>query len=232
MSLKTQGIVIRKNNSFNSDIYLSIFTEKYGKLDVISKRARVMKSPIASCSNLFVCGDFVFTTSTRGLIYTSSCDILSSNYGLVDNYDNLMLATYIMELINKTSINKDPDLATYYLVRTIISFLSADLFDRDLIRAYFNVNLSANLGLGSELSIDRASGGNDYKESEMSRDYRIGGELAKYARYLRHIEPNDMSKSKVNKETKKLMKNVADHYEAFILNSFDLKNLKSKAFIL
>lgn len=144
--IKTEGIVIRKNNTLSRDVFITIYTPSHGKIDMVSRNARSIKSKFAGCSKLFICGRFMVEEARFNRL--KSCDIISSNYRLIDDYDRLITATYIVEIIGKSTEFGYSEPGIYYLLKDVLQLLNnSSKVDLQLARLHFLVNLAHELGI-------------------------------------------------------------------------------------
>jgi len=75
---KVEGIVISETNYSESSKILNIFTKEYGKIGVLSKGCRKMKSPLRSVSNKLIYGFFHIYYKENGLSALIAVHIIDS----------------------------------------------------------------------------------------------------------------------------------------------------------
>lgn len=142
---KTDAIVIKRTPALNNDVFLTLLTEHMGKLDVVANRAKLIKSPLAPASKLFVYGNFILDTKYK-IPKVTSCDIIRSHYRLLDDYDALMYATYFVEVINRTTQQGVSENDPFHLLLHLLDGLLQAGISKKFLRALFLVKLTAFMG--------------------------------------------------------------------------------------
>lgn len=145
MYFETDAIVLRAGKSLNNDIFLTLFTKKAGKMEVVSNGAKSSKSPLAACSKPFVFGRFILNTKTKTMKITS-CDIHDSHFRIADDLNSLAFGNYFIELCNLTIYPNIADAEHFQLIVEIIHLLSLQNIDYDLLRAAYLIKLAKITG--------------------------------------------------------------------------------------
>ena len=145
MYFETDAIVLRANKSINNDIFLTLFTKKAGKMEVVSNGAKSSKSPLAACSKPFVFGRFILNTKTKTMKITS-CDIHDSHFRIADDLNSLAFGNYFIELCNLTIYPNIADTEHFQLIVEIIHLLSLQDIDYNLLRAAYLIKLARITG--------------------------------------------------------------------------------------
>lgn len=234
--LKTEGIVISRRNSYNSDVFLTLFTKKYGKLDVVAKRSKSYKSKLNASSRSFVCSEYILKEATVPIVM--SADILYSNLSILDEYDALASASYLSEFVLKSTREEHPEPELYFLLKASLKLLAEKKVSPSIIRAYFVTRLCVELGVMPNLECCNRCGKNGGETDFVSIEYgRVcekcaGGSdspaesrLFRFLSYLRQVTPDRLYKIKMDEI---LMKRAVLFSENLLLYHLDIGNIKSK----
>ena len=100
------GIVLHRTLLGEADKILTIFTREYGKLSAVAKGARKPSSRISGATELFVNARFLMAKG-RSLDVVSQCEIIESYPALRLDLDRLARATYICELLDRMTLDRD-----------------------------------------------------------------------------------------------------------------------------
>ncbi len=98
---KIRGLIIRENFSGEADKFITVFAKDKGKISVFCKGARNTKSKFLAAASLFTYGDFIIRTASKTPTLISA-DVIDNFYGLREDYDKTVFASYFTELIDKS----------------------------------------------------------------------------------------------------------------------------------
>ena len=100
MLYRSEGIVIRAMDYGETHKIITLFTNNVGKVGILVKGAKKVRSKHASLAQPFTYGEFVFTRQT-GLGNLQHGEIIESHHLLRENLDLSAHAAYITELTEK-----------------------------------------------------------------------------------------------------------------------------------
>lgn len=126
-SQQTRGIVLKRINFGEADRILTVITPEYGKLRLMAKGVRKVKSKLAGGIELFSISDISFITGRRD-IGTLVSTRLVTHYGNIVSEINRTTAGYnALKLID--TITEDDSGAEYYqvLLRTLATLNNTEL---------------------------------------------------------------------------------------------------------
>lgn len=109
------GLVLHRLNLGENDKILTLYTREHGKLSAVAKGARKGKSPISGATELFTKSRLLLATG-RSLEVIAQCEIADSYPRLRGDLERLTRATYLCELLDGLSLERD-------------SSASAEIFD-------------------------------------------------------------------------------------------------------
>lgn len=229
--MKTQGIVLSRRNSYNEDVFLTIFTEKYGKMNVVAKRAKSYRSVLSTSTRVFVCSDFILKPASTPVVY--SADPISSNFSLLDDLNRIANASYAAELIMLTTREEFAERGIYILLKQYLHMLcSADSpnlpeskrINTVLLRAHFVVNLCRELGL---ISADSP----DFREEmkQIIRKYRLNvADPERLKRFLDYLAKQQAERLNHTRTDEMLFYEAIACAEALLTDFMDIPPIKSR----
>ncbi len=237
--MKTEGIVLAKRSSYNTDVFLTLFTQKYGKLDVIAKRSKSYKSKLNASSRSFVCSEYLLKAASVPIVM--SADIVSSNLSIMDNYDALASASYLSELVMKTTREEHAEPRLYHMLKSALAFLAEGSVSPRLIRTFFVTKLCVELGVMPEMTHCFACGGEGAEDDFLSVEH---GRLCKECvqgvcipstgrlfRFLIYMQQSDISRAPAVRCEPFLMDKAAGFSERLLQYHLDIGEIKSKELI-
>ncbi len=234
--IKTEGIVISRRNSYNDDVFLTIFTKKFGVIDAVAKRAKSFRSPINPSTRAFVCADFIMKPQSPPLIVNA--DIIYSNLGILDDIESISSASYIVEIVKKTLPEGLAEADIYDLTRGSMKVLNDKAAQCSIVRCHFVCNLCSMLGILPDLSVCNRCGSAGSDDDRLSpRDGRICRECAdseympadprffRFIDYLLKVRSARLAHTVAEAE---LIKKASDFSEALLRHHLGIENIKSK----
>lgn len=126
-SQQTNGIVLNRINFGEADRILTIITPEYGKLRLMAKGVRKIKSKLAGGIELFSVTDISFIQGKRDIGTLVSTRLVSHYGNIVTDIDRTTAGYNALKLIDK--ITEDDSEADYYqvLLRTLATLNSPEL---------------------------------------------------------------------------------------------------------
>ncbi len=157
---KTQGIIIKRNNFLEASLILDIWTKDYGKVEAVARSARKVKGKLKGHLELFLDTDLVLAYGKNIDTITSSVTIESFS-NLRNNLEISFGAYYILELVDKMTIEGHQDERVFYLLKRALLFLDKFVgsnaennynIEYHLIILFFQINLLNLTGFSPELN--------------------------------------------------------------------------------
>jgi DNA repair protein RecO (recombination protein O) len=172
MIYKTDAVVLRKHKISESDVILTLFTRKLGKVRAVAKGGRKPKGGLSPASHIFVFGEFILAKG-KDLDRVSSCHIHESFYNIREDLSKLAYASYFAELCDTVIVE---GVTNNRLLDTFLKTLSlATQSDEDyeLIKLAFQLKVLDYSGFRPELSKCSDCGGTSFKK--IGFDIQRGG---------------------------------------------------------
>ncbi len=105
-SYTANGLVVHRHDLGEYDRILTLFTREQGKLSAVAKGARRPKSRVSGATDLFTYSRFLLGTG-KNLDVVSQCEIAESFPDLRYDLERLARATYICELLDRMTLERD-----------------------------------------------------------------------------------------------------------------------------
>ncbi len=250
MYFETDALVIKTSKTLNNDLFLTLFSRKAGKIEVVANGAKSSKSQLAACSKPFVFANFILNTHNK-VMKVNSCEIHDSNFRITDHLESLAYGNYFIELCNLITIPNVIDFEHYQLMVEIISILAKKSTDEeikdinfDLIRLAYLVKLTKITGHSPNLSLSCASCGAESEglyfsiqaggiicnhcENTAYKGYKLNNQFINLIQYLLAKDIRIIVKTKIHEN---YIKYLLEIFEAFVLYHNNIKEIKSISFI-
>ena len=151
MFLETEGVVIRQTKYSEADKILTIFTRETGKVSAIAKGSRRPKSPLMGSTEVFCYSEFLMYNG-KGLYSVNQGQIIDSFYSLREDIFKLSYATFILELIDSSVLEEEPNEMLFeLLVKTLKTLADMDDDYRKLLLA-FQIKYISFIGFRPQLA--------------------------------------------------------------------------------
>jgi DNA repair protein RecO len=151
--LQTRGIVLSRTDFGEADRILTVLTRQHGKLRLMAKGVRRVKSKLAGGIELFSVSDLTYI-SGRGEIGTLISSRLDKHYGnIVKKLDRVQFGYELLKQLNK--VTEDAPEPDYFdLAQQALIALDNDKIDLSLIEAWFKAQLLKMSGHAPNLRTD------------------------------------------------------------------------------
>jgi len=142
---KTEAIVLGQRDFGEADKVVTLYTKDFGKLRVVAKGVRRIKSRFGSSMELFSHSHLMlYMQRKRDLYIVTGSNIIRTHKELRENFDSFITGSCIVELVDKLT---EPEEANRYLFSLILdAFHQIPEQDREIILAIFVIKVLANSG--------------------------------------------------------------------------------------
>lgn len=152
-TINIQGVVLYRKDVGETDRLISVFTRELGKIMVIARGSRKLKSKMAAHIEPFSVGKYQIVEGKTFYILTGAEKLLyfdSASSGL----DTYREASYVCELVNM-SFQEKIDSKNIYdaLVETLTTLRDSTNGKRDIAVRYFELKLLTELGYKPDFTI-------------------------------------------------------------------------------
>lgn len=149
----TQAIVLSRTDYGEADRILTLLTPHQGKVRVLAKGVRRVKSKLAGGIELFSVSTITFAPG-RGALGTLIATRLDVHYGtIVQDIDRTMLGYELMKQLHRFT-EDEPETAYFELLRDALQALNNAAISLTIIRFWFSAQLIALSGQTPNLYTD------------------------------------------------------------------------------
>lgn len=145
MLYTVDGLVLRSQNYGENDRLITILT-KDGKMTVIAKGARSLKSKVKNLTEPFVYANFELNQRDKGIPWIKGGSLNHAFYELRNDIEKLFLATYICDVTNELSGENSDCSAMLRLTLNTLFAIMNDIRPRALIKSAFELRSAARSG--------------------------------------------------------------------------------------
>lgn len=120
--ITTKGLIIKKQNFGESDKLITVFSEKFGKINLLVKGIRKSKKRNQSYVDILTLSNFTFYKKNDNYILTG-IDSLDLFIELKTDIERLEISLYILSIINETIFPEDRKVEFFKRVIKTIYFI-------------------------------------------------------------------------------------------------------------
>jgi DNA repair protein RecO len=203
----TKGIVLTRINYSESDRIITVLTDKFGKLRLMVRGARKIKSKMAGGIELFSTIELSFIPAKAEIGTLVSARLINHYGNIIKDINRVQLGYEILKLINK-STEDNSDEAYFDLLGITLSLIDNHEIGSDRIRFWFDAQLLKIAGHTPNLVTDENNqplkkGSKYLFDSERmcfieAENGRLGENDIKYMRLL-FAEPTNLSLFNLNR---------------------------------
>tara|TARA_B100001094_G_scaffold63280_1_gene59195 strand:- start:4623 stop:5357 length:735 start_codon:yes stop_codon:yes gene_type:complete len=145
---QSEAIVLNHHKYGNTSLICNLFTEKYGKVNIIAKGARRFKNPNSAILQPCNYIDLIYIfKSTRQIQTLKEASITTSFTKINSNYTKMIYGLTVMDIINKISFHDNPcDIIFRLIKKTLLKFNQTKTENLKLYYIFFQIQLSVYLG--------------------------------------------------------------------------------------
>ncbi|MCF6461069.1 DNA repair protein RecO [Clostridium sp. Cult3] len=123
MYTKTEGIVLKELRFKETSKILTIYTERHGKIQAMARGAYRPKSQLIANTQPFSYNEYNLYKG-RNLYYINQGDIIDSFYSIRENINRLMYGSYLLELLDLSTMEEEKNEKLFLLLRKGLLVLS------------------------------------------------------------------------------------------------------------
>jgi len=151
---RAQGIIIKKEDRGEADQLFTIYTKDFGKLEILGRAIRKIKSKLRAGAELFYFSEIEFI---QGKAYKTLTDaiLIEKFKNIRKDLERLAIAYQISEVLDNLVKGQEPDKDIWNLLNEAfikLNNLQLTTYNLQLIYCYFLWNLFSLLGFKPELS--------------------------------------------------------------------------------
>jgi len=168
---KTRGIILKRQNFFETDRLLTIYTQDFGKIKAIAKGVRKPLSRLSGHVELFYLTDFVVSKG-RNLDIITSADMVEKFGNLRQSKEVTNYTYYISELVHRLIQEDLANQKIFDLLKK--TFFNLNAKNTEKMVCYFELKLFDILGHKPEVGKCVLCSG-EISQKKNSFDYQDGG---------------------------------------------------------
>ncbi|WP_100398308.1 DNA repair protein RecO [Bacillus sp. FJAT-44742] len=192
---KAEGIVLRTISYGESNVIVTLFTREAGKIAVMAKGAKKPKSRLASITQPFMYGMFLYYKGS-GMSTLSQGDPVNSFKLVRADINKTAYASYFVEMVDKLTEEKERNPYLFELLLQLLQYLNEEM-DEEVLMRIFETKMTAVAGIKPELDHCASC---QSKEGEFSFSVKEAGFLC---RQCVHI---DEKKIPISQQTVRLLR--------------------------
>lgn len=148
---RTKGFILKKIDRGEADQVLTVYTEKFGKLDIVARSSRKIKSKLRGNTDIFCISEIEFIQGKRNKTLTDA--VLIKDFKEIKRYEERLKAAFkISEIISKLVKGQESDEKIWSLLDEVFEKLNNwTIGNSPIIYHYFLWNFLSILGYRAEL---------------------------------------------------------------------------------
>ena len=232
---KVKGIVISDTNYSESSKILNVLTLEYGKIGIISKGCRNLKSKLRSVSMKFIYGYFNIYYKEDGLSTLISVDVIDWFNDIKTDLFKIGYASYLLDLTNQV-LKEANDKNIFNILEASLLKINAG-FDGLVITNIVELKYLSYLGVMPKLDCCSICGSNEdivtisgdaggyVCHNCYSNEYIVDIKTIKLLRMFYYVDINKIKELNIvdrnKKEINKFLERYYDRYTGFYLKTKD-----------
>jgi len=149
MRLVTSGIVLKTVKLSDSDVLITIFSDKHGKITAVAKGARSAKSKLNASSQLFVHGEYSLSMGSKWN-YVNAVEVHDSYYSIREDLEKLTYASYFMELTSFVLPENTANLKLFSTLKNALECLKENKCNGKFLKIIYELKCLDILGYRPE----------------------------------------------------------------------------------
>lgn len=238
MQYKTRGIILKRSNFSEADRIVTILTSEYGKIRVLAKGSRKIKSKLAGHLELY-CLSSLILAEGRNLDIITDAKITKCYLNLRKNLSATHVANYLAEVVDKMLPEEENHLEIFELLEELLDEVNAE--NSALLIPYFELKLLSYLGyepqiyhcvackkeLKDEKNFFSVSAGGVVCEACHNHDLKIKNSTIKLMRLFLKHRLDYLKKINIDSYLLKEISNITEKY----LRTIHQKEFNAKRFL-
>jgi len=145
------GLVVREMAWGENDKRLVLLTAERGRVPVLAKGARSMRSKYVNTTQLFTYGNYEIT-ERNGYAWLGGASILEPFWGIRDDIERLALASYVVDVSGELTGEEEPASDILRLTLNTLYAIAKSFKPREQIKATYELRALAMSGYSPDLS--------------------------------------------------------------------------------
>lgn len=232
-SFRAESIVLKHHDWGEADRILTVFTREHGKLRVIAKGVRKIRSRRAGHLEPFT-HVAIQLAKSKDMPIVTQADTLESFSVLREDLDAIGSASYVVELLDKFTYQEGENVSIFSLLKRTLERLAAARVPTALVLRYFEMRLLDLSGFRPELFVcvvcgEKIVAENQYfsagqggvvcprSASGMSGLVPISVDALRFLRHFQRSSFSEATRARPSQEADRDMEVVMQHYITYVL---------------
>ena len=184
MLYRAEGIVIRSMDYGEGNKIITLCTETAGKVGILVRGAKKVKSRHAALTQLFTYGEYAYFRNGTGLGTLNAGEIIESHHVLREDLYKAAYSSYACELLDRVLQDEETGAFWFHQLKACLSALEEEK-DPQIIINLYEMKILQAAGYGPELNVC-ISCGREREDDAYAFSPRLGGVLC---RHCKHLDP-------------------------------------------
>lgn len=145
MLIRTQGIVLRSTDYGEANSIISLFTADMGKISVMVRGGKRMKSPHSASVQLFTYGDYMIFRKGGQMGSLNQGEIIKSHHALREDLVKAAYSSYVAEMADRLTPENEPNPMLFEQVNAALTAIGEDK-DPDIVVHIIEMKMLALAG--------------------------------------------------------------------------------------
>lgn len=149
--ITTRAIVLSRVTYGEADRIITIITPKHGKIGLVAKGVRKVKSKLAGGIELFAINEMTYIASKSGLSRLVSTRLQTEHHEILQNIDRTMYGYEVLKIVN-TLTEDSVDETYFHFLATALAALADRQLPLILVKLWFDATLLRLSGMTPNLT--------------------------------------------------------------------------------
>lgn len=245
---QSRAIILKNMDYRESDKIVHVFTEKEGKVSAVARGIKKPKSSLRACVQPF-CHSLLYFRRGREMEQITQGQLMEFYADTREDISRLLYAVYIMELLDKSLLDKMPFNELYSYTLQVLDYINQWGINPLIIR-HFELQLLLSLGYSPSLDFCVNCGGKELRAFNIAAGgaicedcrnisdpiFSISAQTLALLRLLLRARLSTLSRVKASPASLMQLENLLEAYLEYHLEkkfnlSQTIKNLKAKMMI-
>ncbi len=212
--IKTDALVLKSIKYGDSSKIVSLFSKELGKIKVILKSARNYKSGLSGkFETLNYLTVILYYRKNRDLQNIYKAEFVRSFGNIVKEFSRLRAAYKIIEILNKSLPDLDPNPKIYEIVQNFLTNLDLTESDSEILLLNFQINFLKLAGLLPEFDIEKGN----IETLKNLTEFNLNNEEIEF---LSKISGQDFSNESLKSAKNNFdLEYISDRFSSYIVNN-------------
>ena len=230
---RTKGFVFKKEDRVEANRSFSVFTEDYGRVEIVGKAIRKINSKLRAGIDLFNFSEIEFIQGKNNKTLTDA--VLIDKFSINDNLRKIKIAHRISDIMDNFLKGQEKDTGTFELIKEVFLILDEkNIKNQIFVYFYFLWNFLDLQGYKSEADVCAVCSGklNPYSVYFSNKEggvickeclgfdpnsQKINSDIVKILRLIFKKEWQVLSKLKVDKRSIYEFAQISENYYLYVL---------------